>query len=156
MRTTWEKIVHHVGKIYRHDISNELQNKKTVIITKPKHTQDVLDKHNQEQRLTRARLAQKTVLETAVTAGDAEALMSLAILENEIEEAAYQASVDVPIALDEMEKTEHSNAWRTYRKRNSRLETQRGQAFSIICGQCMQVLLDKMKHDSDWTSHTTL
>ncbi len=24
MRTTWEKIVHHVGTIYGHDISNEL------------------------------------------------------------------------------------------------------------------------------------
>ena len=62
MRTTWEKIVHHVGTIYGHDISNELQNKRTVIITKPEHTQDVLEKHadrvtrhaSQEQRLTRA------------------------------------------------------------------------------------------------------
>jgi hypothetical protein len=45
MRTTWENIVHHVGTIYEHDISNELQNKKTVIIDEPKHTQDVLDKH---------------------------------------------------------------------------------------------------------------
>jgi hypothetical protein len=45
MRTTWEKIVHHVGTIYGHDISNELQNKKTVIINEPKHTQDMLDKH---------------------------------------------------------------------------------------------------------------
>jgi hypothetical protein len=34
MRTTWEKIVHHVGAIYGQDISNKLQqNKKTVIIT---------------------------------------------------------------------------------------------------------------------------
>jgi hypothetical protein len=28
MRTTWEKIVHHAGTIYGHDISNELLNKK--------------------------------------------------------------------------------------------------------------------------------
>jgi hypothetical protein len=40
MRTTWEKIVHHVGTIY-----GELQKKKTVIIDEPKHTQDVLNKH---------------------------------------------------------------------------------------------------------------
>jgi hypothetical protein len=64
MRTTWEKIVHHVGTIYGHDISNELQNKKTVIIDEPKHTQDVLDKHaakevrrqTQQTRLDQARL----------------------------------------------------------------------------------------------------
>ncbi len=42
MRTTWEKIVHHVGTIYGHDISNELLNKKTVVIDKPVHPQDVL------------------------------------------------------------------------------------------------------------------
>jgi hypothetical protein len=45
MQTTWEKIVHHVGTIHGHDISNELLNKKTVIIDKPVHTQDVQDKH---------------------------------------------------------------------------------------------------------------
>jgi hypothetical protein len=49
-----------------------------------------------------------------------------------------------------MEQTHHYNEWRTYRERASRLEKQRGQAFSMIRGQCMQVLLDKMKHDVDW------
>ncbi len=39
MRMTWEKIVHHVGTIYGHNISNELQNKKTVTIPEPEHTQ---------------------------------------------------------------------------------------------------------------------
>ena len=37
----WDKIVHHVGKIHGQNISNTLQNKKTVIITKPQHTQYV-------------------------------------------------------------------------------------------------------------------
>ncbi len=151
MRTTWEKIVHHVGTIYGHDISNELLNKKTVVIDKPAHPQDVLDKHadrvtrhtNQELRLLAARSDQKTALLAAVAAGvDTDAPMSLALLENEIEEAAYQNSIDLPIELDESERIENSNAWRTYRERNSRLDTQRGQAFSMIRGQCMQVLLE--------------
>jgi hypothetical protein len=135
MRTTWEKIVHHVGTIYGHDISNELQNKKKVIIPKPEHTQDVLDKHAervtrhnyQEQRLTRARLDQKTALEASVATGDPEATMSLALLETVMDEAAYQATIDLPIKLTETEKTKHDNAWQTYREKNSRLETQRGQ-----------------------------
>ena len=45
IRTTWEKIVNHVGTIYGHDISNELQNKKRIKISQPKHTQQVKDKH---------------------------------------------------------------------------------------------------------------
>ena len=45
MRTTWEKLVHHVLTIHGHDIINELQNKKNVNIPKPDHTQDVLYGH---------------------------------------------------------------------------------------------------------------
>jgi hypothetical protein len=66
MRTTWEKIVHHVGTIYGHGISNELQNKKTVLVIEPEDTLEVLKKHeervmrnqNQQQRLQIARLSQ--------------------------------------------------------------------------------------------------
>jgi hypothetical protein len=116
--------------MHGHDISNELQDKKKLIIAKPEHAQDVLDKDaekvtrhsNQELRLRRARLDQRMALEEAVADGeDAAAPMSLALLENEIEEAAQQAAVDPPIKLNEIEKTEHGNAsWRTYRERNSR------------------------------------
>jgi hypothetical protein len=77
MRTTWEKIVHHVGTIYGHDISNELQNKKTFIITKPEHPQNVLDKHadrvtrheSQELRLSNARQDQRRALEADIDEG---------------------------------------------------------------------------------------
>jgi hypothetical protein len=159
MRTTWEKIVHHVGTIYGHDISNELLNKKTVTISEPAYTQEILDKHairvqrvlNQHQRLQTARRAQDYALQLAILAGDVDAPMKLAILENEIEEASYQDTKDLPNKMDELEKTHYDNEWRTFREQNSRLEKQRGQAFLMIRGQCMQVLLDKMKHDPNWT-----
>ncbi len=160
MRTTWEKIVHHAGTIYGHDISNELLNKKLVVIPEPEYTPEVLVKHqervlrneSQQQRLQTARVTQQNALSLAVAAGDADAPMKLAILENEIEEAVYRETMDLPIKLNKLEKTHHDNEWRTFRERQSRLEKQRGQAFSMIRGQCMQVLLDKMKHDPDWTS----
>ena len=57
--------------------------------------------------------------------------------------------------LDDSEATSYHNEWRTYRERTTRLEKQRGQAFSMIQGQCMQVLLDKMKHDIDWIPAST-
>jgi hypothetical protein len=160
MRTCWEKIVHHVGTIYGHDISNELQNRKPVTITEPTYTQLVLDKHAiketrhqvQQARLHTARSLQLIQLQAAVvTATDPEAPMLLAVLENDIEEATYNATLPLPIKLEDEEYTQHNNEWRTYRERKTRLEKQRGQAFSMIKGQCMQVLLDKMKHDTDWT-----
>jgi hypothetical protein len=159
MRTTWEKIVHHVGTIYWHAISNELQNRKPVTILEPTYTQQVLDKHAiketrhqvQQARIHTARTLQLIQLQAAVVlATYPEAPILLALLENNIEEATYNATLPLPIELEEDEYTQHNNEWRTYRERKSRLEKQRGQAFSMIRGQCMQVLLDKMKHDTDW------
>jgi hypothetical protein len=132
MRTTWEKIVHHVGTIYGHDVSNELQNKKTVPISKPEYSPEILAKHQervachniQEQQFILARTNKKQSLEDLITAGDEDAEMLLATLEQQIDEAAYLASTDLPIKLTEVEKTEYDNDWRTYRERNSRLEKQ--------------------------------
>jgi hypothetical protein len=93
MRTSWEKLAQYVGTNYGQDISNELQNKITVILVEPVHTDDVLFKHslretmirNGQMNIQRARKAQETILEAAVLAGiDMEAPMKLALLQNDI------------------------------------------------------------------------
>ena len=43
INTIWDKLVHHVGTMHVHDISNDFHNKKTVIFLKPVHTQTVFD-----------------------------------------------------------------------------------------------------------------
>jgi hypothetical protein len=45
MRNSWEKLAQYVGTNYGQDISNELQNKITVILIEPVHTDDVLLKY---------------------------------------------------------------------------------------------------------------
>ena len=45
MRTSWEKVVQYVGTNYGQDISNELQDKITVTLPEPTHTQTVLARH---------------------------------------------------------------------------------------------------------------
>ena len=45
MQTSWEKLVQFVGTNYGQDISNELQNKIPVMLTKPVHTPEVLARH---------------------------------------------------------------------------------------------------------------
>jgi hypothetical protein len=164
MRNTWEKITHHVGTIYGHNISNELQNKTLVTIAEPQYTAAVIVKHALKEtrrqaqglRLNLAASAHRLALLAVVATGtDLTAPMQLAVLENEIEEAAYQLSAPLPMQLDDSEATSYHNEWISFRERNSRLENQRGQAFSMIRGQCMQVLLDKMKHGTDWTTAST-
>ena len=133
-------------------------------LTEPVHTTEVLRKHGVRELMIRtgqaniqtARRAQETILQTAVTAGvDVDAPMSLAILQNEIAQGEFTAQVEVPIELTDSEKTQFSNEWRTYRERNSNLTKYRGQAFSLIQGQCTQLLQDKMKQDTDWITVST-
>ena len=81
--------------------------------------------------------------------------MELAILENEIALGELKVKQDIPVELTEDEKTEHSNKWRTYRERSANLEKHRGRAFSLILGQCTQLLQDKMEQDSDWKAVST-
>jgi hypothetical protein len=123
MRTSWEKLVQFVGTNYGQDISNELQNKMTVTLPEPTHMDAVMQRHMQHEQMIRNAQAKLSVaheqqcilLEAAVAAQlDADAPMKLAVLENEIVQAEFEASEDVPIELTDSEKTQHSNKWRTY------------------------------------------
>jgi hypothetical protein len=164
MRTSWEKLAQYVGTNYGQDISNELQNKITVILVEPVHTDDVLLKNslretiirNGQMNIQRDRKAQETILEEAVQSGlDMEAPIKLALLQNEIAQGELSANVEVPIVLNDSQKTQFSNEWRTYRERNDNLIKNRGQEFSLIQGKCTQLLQDKMKQDTDWAVVST-
>ena len=74
--------------------------------------------------------------------------MKLAILENDIAQGDYEANVDVPIIMTNLEKTQSSNEWCTYREINDQLKKGRGQGFSLILGKCTQLLQDQMKQDT--------
>jgi hypothetical protein len=76
-------------------------------------------------------------------------------LDNDIAQGEFELSLDVPIELTDSEKTQYNYEWRTYRKRNALLTKHRGQAFSLIFGQCTQLLQDKMKQDADFNTVRT-
>ena len=63
--------------------------------------------------------------------------------------------MDVPIVMTDSEKTQYSNERRTYRERNNWLTNHRRQGFSLILGQCTQVLQDKMRLDTEWNVFST-
>ena len=161
MRTSWEKITEYVGTTYGQDISNELQNKTTVAIAEPLHTSTVLQRNaaretvirDGQQNIQAARRAGETILLAAVLAGtDARAPMELAIIQNEIAHGDLKLNDPIEIHLTDSEKTQNINAWRTYRERDARLAKHRGQSYSLILGQCSQLIKDKMKQDTDWAT----
>jgi hypothetical protein len=123
MRTSWEKLVQYVGTNYGQDINNELQNKVWVVLTEPVHTNDVLERHsvrevmirNVQLNIQQARQAQETILKSAVQSGtDMDDPMRLAILQNEIAQGEFAASIEVPVVLTDSEKTQFSNDWRNF------------------------------------------
>ena len=133
MRTSWEKLVQYVSTNYGQDISNKLQNKAVIILAKLTHSATVLARHEackmmihtSQANLQAARHTQLLLLQALVDSGvDPEALMKLAVLQNEMAQVEFEAAVDVPIYL---KKTQWSNDWRTYHERNSQLIRNQGQ-----------------------------
>jgi hypothetical protein len=51
MQTSWEKLVQFMGTNYGQDIHNELQNKISVMLTKPVHTPEVLARHAIQEQM---------------------------------------------------------------------------------------------------------
>ena len=59
---------------------------------------------------------------------------------------------EVEKKLTEDEKIAHSNVWRTHRDATDSLKKSRGKIYSLLICQFTQVLVDKMKQNSDWVT----
>jgi hypothetical protein len=81
--------------------------------------------------------------------------MELAKLNQDITQSDFEAAQDVPIKLNDQEQIGYSNECQNHSRRISTLETHRGQAYSLILGQCTQLLQDKMEQDASWTRVST-
>ena len=79
-------------------------------------------------------------------------LTKLAKLNNDIAQADFEAAQDVPIKLTNQERIDYSNECRNQSRRAAMLETHWEQAYSLILGQCTQLLQDKMKQDASWST----
>jgi hypothetical protein len=103
--------------------------------------------------MSTARLLSRTSLEAeiALAPGDQSLVMELAKLNQDIAQADFEAAQDVPVELNDQVQIDYSNKCRNHSRRISMLETHQGQAYSLILGQCTQLLQDKMKQDASWT-----
>jgi hypothetical protein len=119
MQTLWEKLVQFIlGTNYGQDISNKLQNKIPVMLTKPVHTPEILVRHaiqeqmvcTRQQNIQQAHLSKQAILEAAATLGvDPDAPIQLAILDNEIAQGDYKQNNEVSIKLSDSEKIQYNN-----------------------------------------------
>jgi hypothetical protein len=164
MQITQEKIMQYIGAKYREDIANKLQNK-TGSSCPPQHFQHDIDLPRapncacQESALMMktAWLSSRTLLEAEIANNPTNHTLvtELAKLNNNISQGDFEAAQDVPVELTNQEWMDYSNECRKQSRRVAMLETHQGQAYSLILGQCMQLLQDKMKQDASWTTVST-
>ena len=69
-----------------------------------------------------------------------------------ISQGEFDLQMEVPIHTSEVEKSEFNNLNRTHRERTAKLDLHMGKVYSLILGQCSQLLQDKMKQDATWSS----
>jgi hypothetical protein len=77
-------------------------------------------------------------------------------VDEDIAKVEIELADEVGMKLTEDKKISHSNAWRTHRKTNESLKKSRGNIYSLLIGQCTQVLVNKMNQDVDWVAISEL
>ena len=161
MRQSWEKLCQCVGTDMSEDIANELRNETRVVIEVPTHTDDVMARHQTRETVIEANRfnlqnARNATLQAMTELPeDEQDVLAIAKLENEIALGDLELNEPVPIQLTADEKTQYDNAWRAYRQRKDRLEKNRGQCYSLVLGQCTQLLQDRMQQDTQWDTVKT-
>jgi hypothetical protein len=79
-------------------------------------------------------------------------LTELLEVDDQIARGDIELNDKVEMKLTDNEQTAHSNAWRTHRETPENLKKSRSKIYSLLLGQCTQVLVDKMMQDTDWVS----
>ena len=69
-----------------------------------------------------------------------------------ISQGEFDLQMDVQIFMTEVEKSEFTNLNRTHREITAKRDLHRRQVYSLILGQCSQLLQDKMNQDATWSS----
>ena len=131
MRTSWEKLVQHVGTKYSQDIRNELNSKLKGNLVTPVHTTEFLLRHTTHEEMVRtvqsnvqaALRAYASMIRTTATSdpSDAELPMNLAILDHKITKGDYDLANEIPIDMSKSENTVYGIEWHTYRRQNTNL-----------------------------------
>jgi hypothetical protein len=66
-------------------------------------------------------------------------------IEDQILKCDIDLNYEVEMKLTDDKKMTHSNKWRSHCETTDGLKKSRGKVYSLLLGQCTQVLVDKMK-----------
>ncbi len=157
-----EKMATYIGTKYDNKAAQEWTSGKKIVLLEPTYSQAILNRHVERVKATRDRLNLKlTSLKTekAAIAEEIKAdstncalLKEMREIDDNIAKGKIDLKDEVKMKLTKDEKTSHSNAWRSHCESSNSLKKSRGKIYSLLLGQCTQVLVDKMKQDTDWVT----
>ena len=141
-------------------ISTELSTGKKTVLVEPK-PDDESTKAHEEAELRRKRKLQRSIeaqelviaqLKTLDIANDATLHAKIADAENLLDDLQEEMLLDKPVELHGSLKHCYDNEWKLHRDKLAKLELHRGQAFSMILGQCTPTLKEQMKADGSYST----
>jgi hypothetical protein len=157
MATTWEQINIYVGTRFGEEITNTLRNGKEEPIPKPTIPDSVMQAHQAKlaamEARTRRLIAANEIavqeLEDQLAAAEAAAdptaqiCIQLAEVQNKIDELEDSLNNPPEPVLEGEDKAVNIGEWKTYSHKLAKYNDQSNQVFSLVLGQCTQVLKDK-------------
>ena len=162
LRTSMEKMATYIGTKYGDEAAQEWTSGKKITVYEPAYSQAIQNRHAARVKATRERIelrlkslrAEKAAIEAEITQTptDRGLLKEMREVDDQIARGDIELTDEVDMKLTDDERTAHSNAWRTHRETTESLKKSRGKIYSLLLGQCTQVLVDKMKQDTDWVS----
>ncbi len=160
LRTSMRKMATYIGTKYGNEAAQEWTSRKKITLSEPANSQAIRDRHAARVKATREQIelrlkslrAEKTAIEAKINQAPTnhELLKELQEVDNQITRSDIELNDEVEMKLTDDEKTAHSNAWRTHQETTESLKKSRDKIYSLLLGQCTQVLVDKMKQDRDW------
>jgi hypothetical protein len=160
LRTSMEKMAMYIGMKYGNEAAQEWISGKKIILLELAYLQAILVRHAERVKATRERIelrlkslrAEKTAIKAEFISAPTNRglLKKLHKVDDQIAKGDIELNDEVKMKLTNDEKTAHSNAWRSHRNLSNSLKNSRRKIYSLLLGQCTQVLVDKMKQDADW------
>jgi hypothetical protein len=149
----------YIGTKYGNEAAQEWTSGKKISLSKPAYSQAIRDRHGARVKATGERIelrfkslrAEKTAIEAKINQAPTDRRLpkELREVDDQIARGNIKLNDEVEMKLTDNEKTAHSNVWRIHQEMTESLNKNRGKLYSLLLGQCTQVLVDKMKQDTD-------
>jgi hypothetical protein len=142
-----------------------MDQQKCIVLAEPTYSSAIKTRHTERVQVSREQLnfemtslmaEQNKILKEIMTQPTNQDLMKE---RREIEDQILKCEIDLnneKMKLMGSEKMVHSNAWRSHHETTEGLKKSRGKVYSLLLGQCTQVLVDKMKQDTTWVMASKL